>query len=82
MVHSLTPLAVALRHVHVFTQPGLYKQSLWLPYRRKEASIREAVAAAGAAAAAGGEELKAIFAHADVVSQPPAMFADVEESST
>ncbi|GAB4817224.1 hypothetical protein N2152v2_004270 [Parachlorella kessleri] len=70
LIHSLTPLAAASPYIHVFDRPCLYRGALWLPYRRDHAELEAAVAAGtagGAAGAAGQGDLKAIFAHVDVV---------------
>ncbi|KAF8071319.1 hypothetical protein HT031_001402 [Scenedesmus sp. PABB004] len=61
--HSLEPLTMAARAAHVFTHPTLYRDALWLPYRRDEAVLRGAIAQAKAAG-----PLKAIFGHADVLT--------------
>lgn len=67
--HALTPLAAANPLIHVFDRPTLYKDALWLPYRRAHADIADAVQVA--VKAAGGPRrpasLTAVFAHADVV---------------
>ncbi len=62
--HALTPLAAACPRAHAFTDPSLWAGALWLPYRRDEAVIRSALAAA----TERGGGVKAVFAHADVVS--------------
>ena len=58
--HSLTPISAACPNVHVFEQPTLFLGALWLPYRRDRNETEAAIRAGGT--------VKAIFAHADVVS--------------
>jgi hypothetical protein len=72
-VHSLAPLAAAAAAspAHVFTRPALWRGALWLPYRRREAELRGAIAAATGGGDGGGDGgdggVDAVFAHADVV---------------
>lgn len=67
--HALTPLAAANPLIHVFDRPTLYKDALWLPYRRAHADVADAVhlAVKAAGAARKPASLTAVFAHADVV---------------
>lgn len=67
--HALTPLAAANPLIHVFDHPTLYKDALWLPYRRAHADIADAVhtAVKTASTARRPTSLTAVFAHADVV---------------
>jgi hypothetical protein len=58
--HGLTALAAACPSVHIMEQPTLFLDALWLPYRRQQADLEAALKAAG--------PVKAVFAHADVVS--------------
>ncbi|KAJ9530146.1 hypothetical protein QJQ45_023431 [Haematococcus lacustris] len=44
--HALGPLAASLDSMSVFSAPALFRGALWLPYRREEHKLREAVAAA------------------------------------
>ncbi len=77
-LHALTPMQLAFpKLLHVFNQPTLFQNALWLPYRRDHAYIRSAISAAkqlqgnkhssdfhqGDPSAVNFE---AIFAHADV----------------
>ena len=81
--HSLSPLEAASPGlIHVFSKPMLYRNALWLPYRRDHGAVQAAMEAAvqlqGSGAPLGGEEadqhgggpcpVKAVFAHADIVS--------------
>lgn len=65
LAHALKPLAAACSAIQVLEVPTLYRGALWLPYRKDQSEIKSALAAAGL--------LKAVFAHADVVSTPPCM---------
>lgn len=58
--HGLTAIAAACSSVHIMEQPTLFQGALWLPYRRQHADLEAALKAAG--------PVKAVFAHADVVS--------------
>lgn len=62
MEHSLTSIAVASPLIHVFDEPTLFMNALWLPYRRDRSILEAAVAAAG--------PVRAVFAHTDVVRPP------------
>uniref|UniRef100_A0A061SMF6 Calcineurin-like phosphoesterase domain-containing protein n=1 Tax=Tetraselmis sp. GSL018 TaxID=582737 RepID=A0A061SMF6_9CHLO len=59
LVHALTPIAACNPNIHVFSRPAEFLGALWLPYRRDPQELRDAVAAAG--------DIKAVFAHVDVV---------------
>lgn len=63
-VHSLVALEAACKNCHAFTNPTLYRQALWLPYRRDEQQLRQAIAEA-----LEQGPVQAIFAHADVVGR-------------
>lgn len=59
----LTTAQVAFpERLHVFSEPGLWRGALWLPYRRDHGTLRGAMAVA-----AGNGSTRAVFAHADVV---------------
>ena len=60
LAHALKPLAAACSAIQVLEVPTLYKGGLWLPYRKDHTEIKAALEAAGT--------VKAVFAHADVVS--------------
>ena len=63
--HSLSPLeASAPKLIHVFSGPKLYRNALWLPYRRDHREVKAAVAMAVQLEGS----VKAVFAHADIVS--------------
>ena len=69
--HALTPLQAANpEHVRVLSRPTLWRGALWLPYRRDQKTLRDAVDAAraeGATLESGGARgLRAIMCHADV----------------
>eukprot|EP00798_Chlamydomonas_sp_ICE-L_P018190 gene18190-24631_t len=60
-LHALSPLETAWpERIHVFTEPALFRGALWLPYRRSQDQLREALRA--------GVDygVKAVMAHADV----------------
>ncbi|KAL3137671.1 hypothetical protein ABBQ38_004946 [Trebouxia sp. C0009 RCD-2024] len=57
--HALHPLAAACSAIHILEEPTLYRDALWLPYRKDKHQLKKAIAAAG--------PVKAIFAHADVM---------------
>ncbi|KAL3150757.1 hypothetical protein ABBQ32_000532 [Trebouxia sp. C0010 RCD-2024] len=57
--HALHPLAAACSAIQILEEPTLYRDALWLPYRKDRDQLKKAIAAAGA--------VKAIFAHADVM---------------
>lgn len=59
LAHSLSPIAAACPAVHIFEQPTIFQDALWLPYRRDHAELQAALHSAG--------PIKAVFAHADVV---------------
>jgi hypothetical protein len=59
MLHALAPLQLCAPCIHVFEQPTVFMDALWLPYRRDPNVLSEAVCAAG--------DVKAVFAHVDVV---------------
>ncbi|KAF5832983.1 hypothetical protein DUNSADRAFT_10970 [Dunaliella salina] len=91
-MHALKPLAKMSRDFHVFTRPTLFRNALWLPYRREEVKLRSAIEAAVHAKQenhpALPDELRCVFAHADVQTAkmnyrtqakdglPPALFRD------
>lgn len=63
-LHALDALARVNPHrLHIFTSPALYLDALWLPYRRTEGELRQAIAQATAAPG----RPRAIFAHVDLV---------------
>jgi hypothetical protein len=62
--HALTPLGAASPRVHIFSRPAVWRNALWLPYRRDESLLRAAMAAARTP---GAQPLRAVFAHADVL---------------
>ncbi|KAL0033719.1 hypothetical protein WJX77_002381 [Trebouxia sp. C0004] len=57
--HALQPLAAACSAIHIVDVPTLYRDALWLPYRKDSAQLQEAIEGAG--------DIKAVFAHADVM---------------
>ncbi|KAL0029555.1 hypothetical protein WJX79_003952 [Trebouxia sp. C0005] len=57
--HALQPLAAACSAIHIVDVPTLYRDALWLPYRKDRAQLKEAIQDAG--------DIKAVFAHADVM---------------
>ena len=59
-VHALEPIAKAADSVSVFSEPTVWKNALWLPYRRRKDELEEALSMYK-------DEVKAIFAHVDVV---------------
>ncbi|KAK9812526.1 hypothetical protein WJX73_005975 [Symbiochloris irregularis] len=58
--HGVTPLAAACPAVHIMDAPTTFLDALWLPYRRQQSEITDAIQAAVGQA-------KVIFAHADVI---------------
>ena len=58
------PLAEACAALHVFDRPTEWGGALWLPYRRQRAELEAAIRAATS-------PVKAVFGHADVVSNRP-----------
>ena len=62
LAHSLSPIAAACPAVHIIERPTRFQDALWLPYRRDHAELQAALCNAG--------PIKAVFAHADVVSAP------------
>lgn len=56
--HALTPLAACSPRVHVFGEPTVWADALWLPYRHSHDELLSALRSSPA--------VKAIFAHADV----------------
>ena len=51
-MNSLTPLeAAAPGLIHIFSKPAIYRDALWLPYRRDPKAIEAAVKAAAASSA-------------------------------
>ena len=67
--HALTPLQAANpTHVRVLSRPTLWRDALWLPYRRDRDSLRRAVHEAKASYAFTTEKsLRAIMCHVDVL---------------
>lgn len=57
--HALTPVEASNPGIHVFQEPALFRDALWLPYRRDPGALHSALRAAP-------EGLAAVFAHADV----------------
>ncbi|KAL0053768.1 hypothetical protein WJX82_010500 [Trebouxia sp. C0006] len=57
--HALQPLAAACSAIHIVDVPTLYRNALWLPYRKDRAQLKAAIEGAG--------DIKAVFAHADVM---------------
>ncbi len=60
LMHGVTPLAKANRLVHLMDMPTHFLAALWLPFRRKEAELRAALAQSLG-------RVSAVFGHADVV---------------
>lgn len=59
-VHALLPIASCSPNVVVFDEPTLCMGALWLPYRRNARDIEQAIGSVE-------DDVKAIFAHVDVV---------------
>lgn len=71
-VHALTPLAAANpSRVKIISRPTVWRNALWLPYRRDASVVKNAVEAAWSIAPTGEDgsvaEVRAVFCHADVV---------------
>jgi hypothetical protein len=68
-IHALTPLAAANpARVKILSRPTVWRNALWLPYRRDGGVIKSAVAKAKSEiVSSGGGTLSAIFCHADVI---------------
>ncbi len=67
-VHALTALAAAAPRgmVQVVAEPTLLLGALWLPYRRHQDEISQAIALAEREASRRGDQLRTIFCHADI----------------
>ena len=67
-VHALTALAAAAPHgmIRVVAEPTLLLGALWLPYRRHQDDINQAIALAQREASRRGDQLRTIFCHADI----------------
>ena len=67
-VHALTPLATANpSRVKIISKPTVWRNALWLPYRRDASVVKNAVEAAWSVDAEDGRPVRAVFCHADVI---------------
>ena len=70
-VHALAPLAAANpRRVKIISRPTVWRNALWLPYRRDASVVKKAVEAAWSMDVSEddpGNAVRAVFCHADVV---------------
>ncbi len=73
-VHALTPLATANpTRVKIISRPTVWRNALWLPYRRDASVVKNAVEAAWSVDAdwsvdaEDGRLVRAVFCHADVI---------------
>jgi len=63
--HALRALDLSSPRVHVFSRPALFLGSLFMPYRKDGAELERVVSRV--LGAGGGQGVKAIFAHLDVL---------------
>lgn len=63
LVHALSPIAATCPNVHIFECPALFKNALWLPYRRNSEELVEAL---HTSLVGDDDSIHAVFAHADV----------------
>lgn len=79
--HSLSVLAAANSNIHVFDQPSMFLNALFLPYRERHSELKAAVDAANALSS-GGHTFHTVFCHADIVRHLAKHWTNLHEYRT